>query len=85
MRSLTCLMRGRHPVTTTYVLTNCLHDQSVLCTSVDEIISTVSGWLAELGVDTALAEDLGQTVRDGDWPAAHAIAERLSVEIAIAA
>ncbi|WP_371870823.1 hypothetical protein [Mycolicibacterium hippocampi] len=52
--------------------------------SVDGIAGTVSAWLADLDVHSPLAEDLAQTVRDGQWAAAYAIADRLSVEVTIA-
>lgn len=48
------------------------------------ITSTVSGWLSELGTQSPLADELARAVRIGDWPAAYAIGEHLSVEIAVA-
>lgn len=53
----------------------------VLCS---EIPTTVSAWLAELGVQSPLVEDLARAVRADDWPAAHAIGEFLSVEVTVA-
>jgi hypothetical protein len=53
--------------------------------SAQGIVSTVSAWLAELGAQSPLVEDLARTVRDGDWTAAHAIADLLSVDVAVAA
>lgn len=44
----------------------------------------MSGWLSELGTQSPLADELARTVRIGDWPAAYAIGEHLSVEIAVA-
>jgi hypothetical protein len=49
------------------------------------IAATVSGWLAELGVQSPMAEDLARAARAGDWPAAHAIGDWLSVDITVAA
>jgi hypothetical protein len=51
----------------------------------DRIAATVSAWLAELGAESTLVDDLAQAVRTGNWPAAHSIAEYLSVEIAFVA
>ncbi len=48
---------------------------------VDAIASTVSAWLAELGAHSPLVEDLEMAVRDGDWSAARAIGEYLSVDV----
>jgi hypothetical protein len=31
-----------------------------------------------------MVDDLAQTVRDGDWPAAYAVGEHVSVDVAIA-
>ena len=51
----------------------------------DRIVATVSGWLAELGAESPLVDDLAKAVRAGNWPAAHSIAEYLSVEVAFVA
>ena len=48
-------------------------------------MATVSAWLAELGAESTLVDDLAQAVRAGNWPAAHSIAEYLSVEVAFVA
>jgi hypothetical protein len=53
--------------------------------SADGIVTTVSGWLAELGARSPLVEELAQTVCRGDWSAAHAIAECLCIDVAVAA
>jgi len=50
-----------------------------------EIATIVSTWLAEFGVRSPLVDDLARAVRDDNWPAAHAIGEFLSVDIAVAA
>jgi len=44
----------------------------------------VSAWLAEVGAHSPLVDDLARAVRVGDWPAAHALGECLSVEVAVA-
>jgi hypothetical protein len=67
-----------------YRITHRLHRErsaDVLCS---EIPTTVSAWLAELGVQSPLVEDLARAVRADDWPAAHAIGEFLSVEVSVA-
>lgn len=80
MRSRTCLVRrGDRGVMTAYQLTDRPHDGRTAHVSADGIASTVSAWLAELGAYGPLVEDLARTVCNGDWPAAHAIAEHLSV------
>jgi hypothetical protein len=50
-----------------------------------EIALTVSAWLAELGAHSPLVEDLARAAHAGDWPAAWAIGEYLSVDVAVAA
>jgi len=45
----------------------------------------VSNWLAQLGAHSSLVEDLTRTVRQGDWAAAHAIADALSIDVTVAA
>jgi hypothetical protein len=51
----------------------------------DRIAATVSAWLAELGAESTLVDNLAEAVRAGNWPAAHSIAEYLSVEVAFVA
>jgi hypothetical protein len=85
MRSLTSLVQRRPVAATTYRLTDCLHDGRTACVSGEGIALTVSTWLADLGAHSPLVEDLARTVRDGDWTAAHAIADLLSVDVAVAA
>ncbi|WP_424736583.1 hypothetical protein [Mycobacterium sp.] len=48
-------------------------------------MTTVSAWLAELGAHSPLVEDLGRAVHVGDWPAAYAIGEYLSVDVTVVA
>jgi hypothetical protein len=50
-----------------------------------EIATTVSGWLAEFGVRSPLVDDFARAVDADNWPAAHAIGEFLSVDVAVAA
>jgi hypothetical protein len=85
MRSLVNLVQGRQWTVTTYQLTDCLHEGRTVHVSAEGIASTVSAWLAELGADSPLVEDLARTVRDGDWTTAYGIADLLSVDVAVAA
>jgi hypothetical protein len=73
------------PQVLSYRLTDRLHDGRTARVSVDRIASTVTAWLAELGASSPMADDLARAVRCGDWPAAHALAEHLSIEVAVAA
>jgi hypothetical protein len=72
-------------VKTIYQVTDLLHREHTVRVPEDEIAATVSTWLAELDAHSPLATDLGQAVRAGDWPTVHAIGERLSVDVAVAA
>jgi hypothetical protein len=56
-----------------------------VCVQADQIAATVASWLAELDAWSPFVELLGRAVRDGDWPAIHAIADYLSVEVQVAA
>jgi hypothetical protein len=49
-----------------------------------QITATVAGWLAEVGAQSPLVEELARAVSDGDWAAAHALGDCLSIEIAVA-
>lgn len=87
MRSLTSLAkrdRGTVPVAV-YQLTDRLHQGRTVLVPADAIVSTVSAWLAELGASSPLVDDLARAVVDGDWPTAHAVAQHLAVDVAVAA
>ncbi len=71
--------------TTLYQLTDRLHEGRTVRVPVNAIGPTVSAWLAELGANSPMVEDLARAVRNGDWPAAYAVGEHLSVHVAIAA
>lgn len=85
MRSLTLLARRQGLGATAYQLTDRLHDGRTARVAAEGIASTVSAWLAELGARSPVVDDLALAVRSGDWVTAHAIAERLSVDVTIAA
>jgi hypothetical protein len=74
----------RRPMTTIYQLTDRLHDGYMARVPAHAITATISAWLAELGAHSLLVDDLARAVRVGDWSSAHALAECLSVEVAIA-
>ena len=84
MRSLTCLARRADPAAMTYLLTDRLHTGRTVYVAADGILGAVSAWLAELGVHSPLVEDLARLVRDGEWAAAYAVADRLSVDVTVA-
>jgi hypothetical protein len=52
--------------------------------SSDEIAGTVSAWLAELGVQSPMVDELVRAIRAGDWPAAHRLGDYLSVDVSAA-
>jgi hypothetical protein len=68
---------------TIYQLNDRLHDGRTVRLTAEEIVTTVSGWLAELGASSPLVEDLAQAVRVADWPKAHSLGEYLSVEVTV--
>ena len=67
-----------------YQIADRRHEQRTVRVACDAIATTVSAWLAELGVQSPMAEDLARAVRSGDWPAVYAIGEHLSVGVTIA-
>ena len=85
MKSTTMLARRQRLGTMAYQLTDRLHDGRTARVGAEGIPRTVSAWLAELGARSPVVDDLALAVRSGDWVTAHAIAERLSVDVAIAA
>ena len=68
-----------------YRITDRLHDRRTADVPCHEIVGVVSTWLAELGIHSPLAEDLARAACAGDWPAAYAIGDRLSIDVTIAA
>ncbi|WP_369830540.1 hypothetical protein [Mycobacterium sp. 1245111.1] len=52
---------------------------------ITSIGTIVAGWLADLDVSSPLVDDLTRAVQNGDWPAAYAVGEHLSVHVAVAA
>lgn len=70
---------------TSYCIVDRLHARCVARVPANRIAATVSAWLAELGVDSPMAEDLARAARAGNWPAVHAIGDCLSVDVLVAA
>ena len=68
-----------------YRITDRLHDRRTADVPCHEIVGVVSTWLAELGAHSPLAEDLARAACAGDWPAAYAIGDRLSIDVTVAA
>jgi hypothetical protein len=68
-----------------YVLTDRLHQERCVCVSADQLDTTVANWLAQLGVHSSIAADFARTVCEGNWAAAHALADALSIDVAVAA
>jgi hypothetical protein len=75
------ITRTSNQAVTIYQVTDHLGDGRIVRVPGDEIAATVSAWLAELGTHSPLVEDLARAARAGDWPAAHAIGEHLSVDV----
>jgi hypothetical protein len=71
-------------VTMSYSVIDRLHKGRSARVSVDEIAATVTYWLAELGATSPLVDDLVCALRCGDWPAAHELADHLSIDVAAA-
>lgn len=89
MRSLNHLIplmtRAPHTSQVSYYrVADRLHDDRIARVSADGIASTVGGWLAELGASSPMVDQLAYAVRSGDWPSAHALAEHLSIDVAVA-
>ena len=87
MKSLDCLTWHHHksaPVVW-YLLTDRLHEGRKVEVCADQLPRIVAAWLAELGAHSPLVDELAKAVSARDWPAAHAVADRLSVDVAVAA
>ncbi|KWX22516.1 hypothetical protein AFM11_20440 [Mycolicibacterium wolinskyi] len=87
MKTPACLT-WRHPDPARvpcYLLTDRLHEGRMVKVSADQIPAIVAAWLAELGAGSPLVDELARAVWAGNWPTAHAVADQLSVEVAVAA
>ena len=73
------------PAATIYRVTDRLHEERTADVPCHQIVTTISAWLAELGAHSPLVEDLARAVHVGNWPAAYAIGECLSVDVTVAA
>lgn len=68
-----------------YHVTDRLHAGRTADVPGHQIASTVSAWLAELGVESPLVDELARAAQAGDWPAVYAVGEHLSVDVTLAA
>jgi hypothetical protein len=69
----------------TYYVTDRLHNGRTVQVPAHEIAPIVSAWLAELGAHSPLVEDLARAACTGDWAAAWAVGDQLSVDVTVAA
>ena len=67
-----------------YRVTDRLHDGRTVQVPGRDIAPTVSAWLAELGAHSPVVDDLARAVCVGDWAAAYAVADLLSVDVTVA-
>jgi hypothetical protein len=74
----------QHPSSPIYRVTRRLGPGLTVEIPADAIATTVTAWLAELGADSPLADDLEKAVHAGDWPTARTLGEYLSVDITVA-
>ena len=72
-------------VETMYRVTDRLHDGHTVRVPGHEIAPLVSAWLVELGAHSPLVEDLARAACVGDWAAAYAVGDQLSVDVSVAA
>ncbi len=69
----------------TFYVTDRLHDGRTVAVPGPEIVTVVSTWLAELGVQSPLVEDLARAACGGDWATACVVGDQLSVGVTAAA
>lgn len=76
-------LRRHHPSAhdAGYLLTDRLHEWRRVEASADQIPRIVSTWLAELGAGSPLVDELARAVWAANWPAAHALADQLAVDV----
>jgi hypothetical protein len=64
-----------------YDVTDQLRDGRSVRVPGDQIATTVSAWLAELGTHSPLVEELARAACAGDWAAAHELGDHLSISV----
>jgi hypothetical protein len=67
-----------------YRVTDRLHAGRTVEVPGHEIAHVVSAWLAELGADSPLVAELERAACVGDWAAAHAVGDQLSIDVTAA-
>jgi hypothetical protein len=67
-----------------YQVCDRLHQERTVNVCASEIAGTVAVWLADLGVQSPLVEQLALAVQVGDWPKVRGICEHLSVDVSCA-
>ena len=77
--------RRTAPPGATYHITDRLHGRRADRVSSDRIAAVVADWLADLGANSPLVDELARAVRAGNWPTAHNLEDLLSVQITVAA
>jgi hypothetical protein len=82
---ITGMYRRATRTSSIYRVTDRLHQGRTVHVPAQEIATTVSAWLAELGARSPLVDDLARAVDAGDWPAALGIGDYLSVDVTVAA
>jgi hypothetical protein len=82
---ITGMYRRATRTTAIYRITDRLHQGRTVHVPAQEIATTVSAWLAELGAHSPLVDDLARAVCAGDWPVALGIGDYLSVDVTVAA
>ena len=89
MRFIHLTLHRRHrdvlSKTTMYYVSDRLHDGRAVQVPGHQIASIVSAWLAELGADSPLVEDLARAARVGHWASACTVGNQLSVAVSVAA
>ncbi|WP_156685570.1 hypothetical protein [Mycobacterium sp. Marseille-P9652] len=85
MKLTTHLRRQPHVRTPAmYRVSDRLHSGRAVWVPGHQIAPLVSGWLAELGVHSPLVDDLARAACAGDWAAAYAFGDQLSVDVSLA-
>ena len=81
-------LRSRHKRThrtvttsTIYQIADLLHEGRTVRVASDDIVTTVSAWLAELDTQSPMVEDLVHAVCTDNWSAVYGSGKRVSVDV----
>lgn len=77
------MTRHGEAVPVIYQVTDRLHQEHKVTVPGEGIATAVSIWLAQLGAQSPIVDDLARAACAMDWPTVYSICDRLSVDVVV--